>query len=373
MLATDQLETVLISTEPSPTGHERIVVAFRDGDDLYIPLDSERPANDDVLRCEYLYVRQAGADEEYTIFAVEDHHALGLEDRKRLEQFAHKPISVTTEVLHLSGTQTTVERLQPEPAGFVVVIDGSERAGRALRPAQAIAEWYGRPLVVCAVTGGADASDSRAGIRLQIEGTGLEEQDLTFVKRADLDRHLFDWMHQDQIVVASAFGVWAADGRIHGMVNRLVRDNAPAIIGIGPNVPSDWAPRSDQPLVLFVDASEHAHDIVEGIDKLLDPPRAPLMVAHVTTEDPPNRTVAKKVATEIHRRFGMPVQAKTVQGCTASEAIATVASTVDAQMVVLTSWHRPSAGTPTVASTSVSAVAHAECPVVILTAPSRQS
>jgi len=366
MLTSEKIQTVLISTEPTPTGTERIVVAFREGEDLYIPLDKGRAANQDLLNCEQLYIRETDSLDEYAIYAVKDHRIISTADRQRFEACVRKPISVTTEVLHVTGTHVSVGMQHKEPEGFVAVIDGSERARRALGPAIAIAGWYGRRVQVCAVTAGEDDRDTTSAIQLQIEGTGLDERDVTFVSKSDLEGRLFDWMRQGHILVASAFGVWAADGRLHSMVNGLVRHNAPAIVGVGPKVPADWKPRNDQPVVIFVDASEHAHDIVDRLDPLLSPPRGPLMVVHVTTEDPPDVKVANDVATEINKRWGLPVEAKNVQGRSAAEAIATIASTVDAQLAVVTSWHRPQAGAPRVASTSVASVAHAPCPVMIL-------
>jgi len=102
------MQTVLISTEPTATGTERIVVAFREGDDLYIPLDKERPANRDLLDGEQIYIREIDSQDEYAIYVVEDHRAISTADRQRIEAHVGRPISVTTEVLHVSGSHVSV-------------------------------------------------------------------------------------------------------------------------------------------------------------------------------------------------------------------------------------------------------------------------
>ena len=366
MLTEEGMEAVLISTTPEPTGHERLVMAFRDGNDLYIPLDSGRPANKDLIDAPQLYIRESNNQDQYGIYAVEDHGPISGTDRKRLEKFAHRPISETTEVLHVSGTHVALGKLHNEPPGFVAIIDGSERALRALAPAQALAGWYGRPFTVIEVTAGEDDQDTDTAVALQLEGTGLDARDVVAIAKRDLDVALFEWMRQGQIVVASAFGVWALDGRLHGMLNSLVRHNAPAIIGIGPNVPADWAPDAADPIIVCVDASEHAHHIAEKLNPFLFPSRGRVVVAHFETETPPNTTIASEVADEINQRFGIPAEARSVAEESAAAGIAILAAREQSQLVITHSWHRPEKGQPSPSSTSLTSVAHAPCPVVIL-------
>ena len=369
MLTEEQMETVLVSTTSQPTGHERLVIAFRDGEDLFIPLDADRPANAELLDADRLYVREMHNQDRYGIYAVADHRPISLADRARLENYAHRPISVTTEVLHMVGEHISVAELHNEPPGFVAVIDGSERAVRALAPALALADWYGRSCTVVEVTGGADDTDTDSAVALQLEGTRLDMSDVLAVAKHDLEACLFELMRQGQIAVASAFGVWASDGRLHGMLNGMVRHNAPAIIGIGPNVASDWQPTTDTPIIVCVDASEHAHHLVDKLDPFLVPCRAKILVAHVEVEEPQNTTIAQEVADEIHERFGIPVEAVSIDpdpDDSAAAGIAILASRAKSQLIITHSWHRPEPGSPVVSSTSLTSVAHAPCPVVIL-------
>jgi nucleotide-binding universal stress UspA family protein len=369
MLSEEKMETVLISTSPEPTGHERLVVAFRDGDDLFIPLDSGRPANDELINAEQLYIREVHNQDQYGIYAVEDHAVISTSDRQRLERYAHRAISVTTEVLHVKGQHVSVGLLHNEPPGFVAVIDGSERALRAVSPAIELADWYGRPCTIVEVTGGDDDRDTDSAVALQLEGTKLDMSDVVSVAKTDLEAFLFELMRQGQVIVASAFGVWDFDGRLHGMLNGLVRHNAPAIVGIGPNVMPDWKPNDEGPIIVCADASDHAHHLVDRLDPFLVPSRARVVVAHVETEEPPDTSIATEIAHEINQRFGIPVEPKSFHEESAAAGIAILASRMESQLVITHSWHRPQPGEPVVSSTSLGSVAHAPCPVIILGDP----
>lgn len=366
MLTDKRMEIVLISSSPEPTGHERLVMAFRDGDDLFIPLDSGRAANQELLDAAQLYVRESDNQSHYGIYAVDNHQVIEDADRQRLEALTKRPLSVTTEVLHVTGSHVALGQLHTEPPGFVAVIDGSERALRALAPAQLLADWYGRPCTVIEVTAGEDDRDTDAAVMLQLQDTGLRNEDVVRIAKRDLDVALFEWMRQGQIVVASAFGVWTIDGRLHGMLNNLVRHNAPAIIGIGPNVASDWAPDDAGPIIVCVDASEHAHHVAAKLDPFLCPSRGRVIVAHFETEAPANTTIAQEVADEINQRFGIPTEARSVHEESAAAGIAIMAAREKSQLVITHSWHRPQEGEPSPSSTSLSSVAHVPCPVVIL-------
>jgi len=366
MLSDDQMRMVLISTTPVPTGHERLVVAFRDGKDLFIPLDTDRPANAELLEAANVYVREMHRRHEYDVCSIVDHGVIGTSDRQRLEQHAQRPISVTTEVLHLVIEHESVADLDDEPPGFVAVIDGSERALAAVRVAVELAGWYGRPCRVVEVTAGVDDRDTPLAVELQLEGSPLDMRDVVAVSRADLEPTLFELMRQGQVLVASAFGVWAADGRLHSMLNGLVQHNAPAIIGVGPNVASDWEPDGTGPILVCVDSSEHAHRIVDELEPFVVPARARIVVAHIEAEDPPDTSIAQTIADEIHERYGLPVRAMSVADESAAAGIAILASRLESRLVITHSWHRPRAGEPTVTSTSLTSVAHAPCPVVVL-------
>lgn len=359
-------QTVLISTSAQATGHERIVVAFRDGDELFIPLDNGRPANQDLLDAATLYVRETDDPDHYTAYRVAEHHPITAPDRARLERLTARPISETTEVLHVAGEHLSLHDLESEPPGFVALVDGSERAVAALAPAIALSEWYGRPCTIVEVTAGSDDQDTDHAIVCQLEDTPLASSDVIAVAKADLDGLVFDLMRQGQIVVASAFGVWAGDGRLHGTLNGLIRHNAPAIVGIGPNVPSDWKPRTEDPIVVCVDDSEHAHHLAAKLDPFLRPARARVVVIHVETGQTANVAVAQQVADQIHDRYGLPAQARSFPDESAAAGIAIFASRVHAQLVITHSWHRPTPGEPVVSSTSLSSIAHVPCPVVVL-------
>lgn len=359
-------QTVLVSTSAKATGHERVVVAFRDGDDLFIPLDNGRPANQDLLHATELYVRETDDADHCTAYRVAEHHRITDVDRARLEGLTNAPLSDTTEVLHVAGERLSLQDLESEPPGFVALVDGSERAVAALSPAIALGDWYGRPCTIVEVTGGPDDRDTDNAIICQLEDTPLANSDVITVAKADLDGLVFDLMRQGQIVVASAYGVWAGDGRLHGTLNGLVRHNAPAIIGVGPNVPSDWTPRPDDPIIVCVDDSEHAHHLTAKLDPFLQPARARVIVLHVETEQPPNVAIAQQVADEIHERYGMPTQARSFPDESAAAGIAIFASREHAQLVITHSWHRPTPGEPVVSSTSLSSIAHVPCPVVVL-------
>lgn len=367
MLTTEQIETVLVSPESDPTGHERIVVAFRSGDDLFVPLDIERPANADLLDHGRLYVRRTDSVDTYIVYDVVGHSEISLPDRRRLEAEVHKPISATTEVLHLVGSQHLIEQDEAVVPGYVVVADASERSQCALAPAAQLAGWYRKPLTVVAVAD--DPENVRQSLGKAFSEASVSESAVSYLARADLDVCLLDLMRQGHIVIAAAFGVWTHDGYLHGLLNGLVRHNAPAVIGIGPNVNPDWAPTSQRPILICVDSSEHADDFVGRIGPWITQQQSKVLVVHVTTEVPPDKSVALNIAGRLHQRYGLPVEAKHVRGTNTAETIGTIASTVNAQLIVVNSWHRPPAEGSSVASTSLTSVAHATCPVVILSAP----
>ena len=264
----------------------------------------------------------------------------------------------------MSGRHAAIGRLHRQAQGFVAVVDGSERALSVLGPALALADWYNRPISVCAVTAGPDDFETATAVGLQLEGTRLSDRDVTMIDKRDVEARLFDLMRQGQILVASAFGVWAADGRLHGMLNGMVRHNAPAIIGVGPNVSDRWRPSGAHPIVVAVDASDHAHYVVDTMGPLIG--RNPVVVAHITTEDPPDTAIARSIAAEIRDRHGVLATDEVLSGDRASRALVDFVASVDAQLLVTHSWHRPAAGRPDAASVSVTSVAEASCPVVIL-------
>lgn len=361
-----RFETVLLSAVRHRTGRERIVLAFRTSEDMYIPLDGGRKANQELLNASQLFVRQTDDHDQCEIYQVRGHWPISRADREHLDAHVYLPIGETTDVLHLTGPQGADAELRSAPDGFVVVIDGSERAASAISAALTLADWYGRPCTVVAVTAGSDDLDTRHGVACQLDGTGLSPDDVIFVSKQDLDAVLFDMMSQRHIVVAPAFGVWALDGRLHGMVNGLVRHNAPAIVGIGPNVAHDWKPSVDQPLLVCVDDSEHAHHIVAKLEAFLRPPRGRVLVAHIAASDDLVPHIAQQVADEIHDRYGVPAEARTIVDASTSAAIAILAARTKSQLVITHSWHRPQSGSPARCSTSLTAVAHAPCPVAVL-------
>lgn len=363
---TTGLETVLISTSQQPTGRERIVLAFRDGDELFIPLDSGRHANQELFDAPTLFVRETDNQDECGVYAVQERRPISTVNRARLNNYAHRNISETTEVLHLTGAQLSIAMLRREPPGFVVVVDGSERAVSAISPAIVLADWYGRPCTVIAATAGSDDRDTRLAVMCQLEATRLSLDDVIQVAKLDLEGALFDMMRQGHIVVAPAFGVWAVDGRLHGMLNGLVRHNAPAIVGIGPNVGSDWKPMLEHPIIVCVDDSAHAHHVVDKLEPFLRPSRARVIVAHIASPSQAVSPVAQQVANEIHELYGVPVEAQTITDASPAAAIAILAARTESQLVVTHSWHRPQAGSPAVCSISLTAIAHAPCPVAVL-------
>lgn len=366
MLIEEHMQTVLISATPEPTGHERLVMAFREGDDLYIPLDETRPGNSDLFQASQIYVRESDRPDEYAIYEVAGHQPLASADRERLERNVHNPISVSTEVLHIRGVHVAFGALHREPPGFIALLDGSEGALRSLAPARALADWYGRVCTVIEVTADGDDQDTDSAVSMQLEDSDFGPHDIAVVAKRDLDAALFEWMRQGQIVVASATGVAEFDGRLHGTLNRLVQRNAPAIIGIGPNVAADWTPNQHGPIIVCVDATEHAHHVVDKLEPFLCPSRGSVVVAHFETESPADNMVASTVADAINRHFGIPTRALSAHDDSAAAGIAILASREQAQLVITHSWHRPAPGVPTPSSTSLSAVAHAPCPVVIL-------
>jgi len=120
------------------------------------------------------------------------------------------------------------------------------------------------------------------------------------------------------------------------------------------------------PIVVCVDASEHAHHVVEKLDPFLCPSRGRVIVAHFETETPANTTIAQKVADGINQRFGIPTEARSIPEESAAAGIAILAAREQSQLVITHSWHRPVKGEPSPSSTSLSSVAHVPCPVVIL-------
>lgn len=380
MFTDDQMQTVLLSTSPAPTGHERLVIAFRHGTDVFVPLDRDRPANAELLDATRVYVREMHHQEQYDVCTVVEHGPIGDADRTRIEHHAHRPISDTTEVLHLVVEHDSVESLESEPPGFVAVVDGTDRSAGAIKVAVELAGWYGRPCRVVQVLAGSGDTETATAVEHQLDGTGLDTDDVISITATDLEVALFDLMRVGHVPVASAFGVWSGDGTLPSMFNGLVLHNAPALIGVGPNVVADWEPRGTGPILVCVDASDHAHHLVDELEPFVVPARAKVVVAHIApaagagdaeaTEAPTAAAretgIAHLVADEIHARFGIPVQAMTVEDESAAAGIAILSSRLDSRLVITNSWHRPGPGGSPVRSTSLTSVAHAPCPVVIL-------
>lgn len=369
MTVTQQIETLLIGTAPSVTGHERIVAAILDGDDLFIPLDAERAANQDLLKSSRIYVRNPESSDRCVSYSIRAREAITDADRNLLEAHVSQPLSATTDVLHASLFWP--QPVSRQPRGFVCVVDGSDRAGKALGPAQALADWYEQPLAVCAIAEEEtnEPGSHAASVHRQLDNAGISRSTVRWVNRQNLAAEVNTWVSGQCIVVCSAFGSWGDDGQLFGAVNELVSNDVPAVIGIGPNVPDHWAPADDQPIAIFVDDSEHAFDMVRSLEPVLPNNESPLTVVHITTEDPPDAEIAAAIADELRGRHKRPIEVKNINGRKPSEDIAAVASTLDAQIAVVLSWHRRTPGVPTVASASMISVAKAHCPVLILSRP----
>ena len=337
---------------------DRLVAVFEEPEGFAVPLDAERPINQQLFEADEIVLVR---DDQTVLCRVAGHEPAGHELIRRLSVRVGCHISDATEVLHLVPE---VERVDPF---LVVAVDAGERAGAALGVASELGAWFGYDVRHAAVVDPHDA-ETREAVQHRLEADGVDDPEWVAADR------IVDWATAvaatGGLIVGAAHGHWSEASLVHGLVPGLIAHDCASIVAVGPRVPPDWSPTASDPVLVAVDASEHAEKVVEELQPLLHPPRARLLVVHVAgTEDEAesHHDVAERIARDINERWGVPVRSRVVtdSGFDRARAIADVAADEHAQLIVTHSWHRSVAGRPQTASLSGELVAHAACPVII--------
>jgi len=265
--------------------------------------------------------------------------------------------------------------------GFVVVLDGSDRAAEAIPTAAALAgQSGGRSLSAVVVAPEAETRNVLDAVRAQLGRHGAGDTSVSHVLPRGRDAEMGAMAWVGHVPVVSAFGTWKTGATLWGLLGSMVRENAPAVVGVGPHVVERTIGESAGPVIVCVDESRAVDAIVDRLDWFVEPTTREVIVLHIDEPEPnPRRRRVlefedlsgwPEVAALIEKRWDVKAQARTIVGSSIPESIAAFAASVDAAFVVMASHHRPIPGRPTIASASLSTVAYAECPVGILSATS---
>ena len=245
----------------------------------------------------------------------------------------------------------------------VVCLDGSQRAARALGPAIALANQCGERVRVLAID---TFEATHARLMTQLAQVGLTPAALTTVASADdMLAVLIDEADRGATPVLAAFGDRENDDRLGGLLGQLIRADVPRMLAVGPRVvPTEAANRC---LVVSADGVCSVDPLIQAAGIYVTDATEKIVVVHV---DPPhesspsfsnNRNAAKFAA-----QFAVPVEAAAIAGLDISKTVADLARTEGASLILARSWHRFNANHPPAASSSLSIVAEAACPVLIV-------
>jgi len=281
------------------------------------------------------------------------------------------------------GGQTREIVYVPDNAGvigsdrFVLVLDGSEQAAEAIRPALILAAQKGRTLSALIVTppAPADAARVSAAVAAQLAAFECDHVSRTVVPSSTLDGDLISIARSGHVPVVSAFGTWTSRNRLAGLLGVMVQDNAPAVVGVGPRVKAEWN-QTGGPIVLCVDQTKSADAILDHLDYFIEPATQNVIVLHIDAPEEgagPRRVLDCHDITEwpdmaalIEARWDVKATAQTIVGSSLPASITAFAASVEASFIVMASHHRSSPGRPSIASTSLAAVQYAPCPVGII-------
>lgn len=252
-------------------------------------------------------------------------------------------------------------------APAIVVVDGSLRAQEALAPAAQVAAAASADLRVVGVAERpADIGRVRAAIGAQLAEIGRDDVRLCVTIRSELHGELLVAANRGATLVLSAYGRWPSRPLLVGALHRLVAGGAPVVVGVGPRVAANWCRDRPGPIVCCVDDSGAGELLVEGLDRFIDSSvREVILVRIGAAEGRDMEDLAGRIAS----RHGVAVQALTCDGSDLPASIAGFAESVDANLLVTVSHHRPRAGRPSHGSVSMAVVAAASCPVAVLSPP----
>lgn len=264
----------------------------------------------------------------------------------------------------------------PEGEGrCVVVLDGSARAAEAIAPGFALASQCQRDFVAVGIADDGETDSTRAALQEQLMVRGFAETPLDMVPFSEMEANLVAMANSGDIVTVSAFGTWGKNTRLYRQLGAMVEANVPAVIGIGPQVSDQWSHGVNGPIVVCVDESAAVDETFANLHLFIGADTSEIILLHIT--DPlssPRRDPFdwndvfdwSDVAARVTDMFGIPVRTETIRSTKTTTAITAFARAIDASTIVMASYHRPHPGRPTVASTSLSVVAYAPCPVAVL-------
>lgn len=246
----------------------------------------------------------------------------------------------------------------------IVCLDGSSRSADALAPALALAERRGEGIAVVALHGDADI---RNQLEQQMEAVDLDPTSVTAVNsKAEMIALLQNETAQGGTPVLSAFGRWGTTGRLSGIMGELVRSDVSRVLAIGPQATS-LAPKLDGCIVVSSDGVYSVDPLMEATSAFVDDATPKILVAHVRPPDEPGMSFSTERDTaKFKDRFDVPVESAAIAGADVGETIAGLARREQASLIITRSWHRWSSRQPSSASNSLSIVAQAPCPVLIV-------
>lgn len=351
-----ETEAILVGTEPTIIGTERLLAAFRVADELHVIVEQDRPSNADVLAATHVYVHDDTgitrwtskglrplADHERTIFAESVTGALG--DHLSLFRLCDPEPAALSE-------PTSAPRL-------VLLLDGTDRAAEAINPAIELAELCGLPLTAWAVSSDPNHWDM---VNTRLAAAGLQSDRDRPVPRSTVVSQV---AIQNGIGVVAAFGRWRVGAQLHGTITDQIHDGVPAAIGVGPDAGGCLASRSG-PIAVAVDGSAHATEVVEALGWLAGTDR-PLVVIHVDGPDSTEPSTAPAIAELIAQRYGLVVTHESVRGNHSVDALSDTVERLRSPLAIVHSSHRPQGGKSLLASVALMTVARLRCPVAITT------
>jgi len=371
MFTEADMRVALVGVTPRLSGHERLLAAFRVGDDLLIPIEADRSSNRPLLHASRLFVHNGkGTNVRWDV--VERRH-VNADEQAELSQVVEAPLGDQMDVLRLSDPlvcgdgagETTQNGLA---YSLMLALDGSERACSAIAPASDLVDLLKLKLSVVPVTGGPDDRDTPAAVTLQLDEepaapVGLGNRVEAALTRSELPSHLDRAAQIGGIPVMATFGTWQRDGRLWGQMDVLLQRGVPTVIAVGPEVAAHRRGRPG-PIMVAVDDSEHAHHVVNALDWLSGSSRA-VVVVHIGNESNASDT-GPTIARLIGERLGVAASFVRVTGTRVVDALVELSAEFDSPLIVMHTWRKANLGGPKLASVCRATIARAAMPVAVI-------
>lgn len=208
--------------------------------------------------------------------------------------------------------------------------------------------------------------DRTTRIQNQLHSAGIDEARVVGVRtRGAMTDALLAETIAGATPVLPAFG---NDGpsALAGILGELIRADAPQALAVGPR--ADGFP--DGPVVVAVDDPTHVRPLLQAASVVVGDATPAVVIARCapSLDEPEEWQHAMRIwgDSTAHCRRPVPIETFDVPAAASGATVSALARGTRAAMVVARSWHRRSSLRPISACRSLSLVAEAPCPVLIV-------